>query len=166
MSERCQSNNCRASARRAMNHMNTSPSRQGRSGDFPMNEGCNQGCQNERSIRNEINERIERAERNERSYMNGCGMGCRENSNRGCQELLRRLQILDFSIAETVLYLDVYPCSKEAMAHYRALVAERDALKKSLAEQCGMPITAMDNASAHSWDWIKNPWPWELEANE
>ena len=82
-----------------------------------------------------------------------------------CPRLLGRLRALDFSLAETILYLDAYPESKRALAHYHKLLSERDQIKESLAQSC-RPVTAYENLSQDSWDWIKGPWPWENAANE
>ena len=83
-----------------------------------------------------------------------------------CHALKRQLQAIDFSIVETVLYLDAYPHCKKALAHYHTLVHERAELVRKLSEECRMPITHCENASMDSWDWINTPWPWELDAND
>ena len=82
----------------------------------------------------------------------------------GNRDLLRRLQALDFSIYDTVLYLDAYPDSADALAYYNKLLAERDTLIKALAASHNAPITAFDNAG-NRWDWVGGPWPWEASAN-
>ena len=75
---------------------------------------------------------------------------------------MRQLQQLDFSIQETVLYLDAYPECCEALAYYRELVQKREALAKKYEESCG-PLIAMGNGESREWNWIKTPWPWHLE---
>ena len=90
-----------------------------------------------------------------------CGGACAPNGNR---ELLHRLQALDFSIYDTVLYLDAYPDSADALAYYKKLLAERDSLLKTLSASHHSPITAFDNVG-DEWDWVKSPWPWEASAN-
>ncbi|MBR2722109.1 MAG: spore coat protein CotJB [Clostridia bacterium] len=82
-----------------------------------------------------------------------------------CRDSLALLRALDFSIQETVLYLDAYPDCQEALAYYHKLVCERDALMSSYQEQCG-PLSIYGNRSKTSWDWVNGPWPWEIEANE
>ncbi len=94
----------------------------------------------------------------------GCQGGC-SSANGACKTLLHRLQALDFSIVDTVLYLDAYPNSAEALGYYRKLIDERDGLIRQLAETCHMPMTHTDNGSADAWHWISGPWPWEAEAN-
>ncbi len=93
---------------------------------------------------------------------------CNNNNmqnNSSCQDLLYRLQTLDFSIYDTVLYLDAYPNCAEALDYYQKLVSERQSLLNKLATNCHTPITCFDNAADH-WDWTVGPWPWQLEANE
>ena len=80
------------------------------------------------------------------------------------RSLQKRLQELDFSIVDTVLYLDAYPHCHKALEYYHKLVAERDALLEEMAKQ-GTPVTNFENASRKSWDWTNGPWPWELDAN-
>ncbi len=106
----------------------------------------------------------------------GCGscasdrrgsLPCNNNtqSNSSCQNLLYRLQALDFSIYDTVLYLDAYPNCAEAMDYYRKLMGERQSLLDMLAKNHHTPITCFDN-TGDRWDWVGGPWPWQLEANE
>ena len=78
--------------------------------------------------------------------------------------LLRRLQAVDFSIADTALYLDAYPHSREAKEYYRKLIAERDSIRRELTKQ-GMPMTYFDVELGDGWNWIDGPWPWENRAN-
>lgn len=76
-----------------------------------------------------------------------------------CCALMHRLQQLDFSIQETILYLDAYPDCCEAKSYYRQLVCEREKVAKEYECQCG-PLTAMGNGEASEWCWGKAPWPW------
>ena len=81
-----------------------------------------------------------------------------------CAGLKKRLQVLDFAIVETVLYLDAYPKCKKALEYYHTLLAERRVLAQSMQAQCG-PTTAWENESKTEWNWISGPWPWEPDAN-
>ena len=81
-----------------------------------------------------------------------------------CKSLLRELQLLDFSIYDTVLYLDAYPDSKEALEYYKTLLQERRSLAEQYEENCG-PLTNCGVRNSAVWDWTKLPWPWELGAN-
>ncbi len=95
-------------------------------------------------------------------------MACKNqqmSAGANCRSLKKRMQAVDFAIVETVLYLDAYPESREAMAYYQKLIAEREMLADSIHTQCG-PTTARDNKDPGEWDWIKGPWPWQAEAND
>lgn len=79
------------------------------------------------------------------------------------KQLIRRLQAVDFSLYDTILYLDAYPECKKAMARYQHLLRERETIVTQLSE-INIPISNMRNNS-DSWNWIDSPWPWELDAN-
>ena len=42
-----------------------------------------------------------------------------------CRTVMNRLRAVDFALTETVLYLDAYPESAEAMKFYHKVVNER-----------------------------------------
>ena len=82
-----------------------------------------------------------------------------------CKKLKEQLQIIDFSIIDTVLYLNAYPDCKEALKYYHKLKGERKMIMDTLAESCNTPVTNFDNYSEDRWTWIDSPWPWEIAAN-
>lgn len=94
---------------------------------------------------------------------NGVGNGCSLNTD--CKGLLRKLQMIDFAIVDTVLYLDAYPECSKALSHYNKLICEREGVRKALSEKCKHPMSSFENASNDTWDWIGSPWPWEASAN-
>ncbi len=89
---------------------------------------------------------------------------CNCNNAKNCQAAMADLRALDFAIQETVLYLDAYPECGEALEYYHALLEQRKAVSDAYEKSCG-PLTAWGNRSRTSWDWVKAPWPWELDAN-
>ena len=89
----------------------------------------------------------------------GCNMGD------DCKALMRRLQKVEFSLVDTVIYLDAYPECKKALDYYHKLLSERDALRQALSSKCKRPMSPFENGSDTEWDWIKSPWPWESSAN-
>ena len=101
----------------------------------------------------------------------GCHLGNGESHNgscvidKDCKAMIRRLQVIDFAIVDTVLYLDAYPDCKKALNYYNKLICERDGLRSALSEKCKRPMSAFENKGADSWDWISSPWPWEASAN-
>ena len=92
----------------------------------------------------------------------GCGCGCGEVSA-SCQKLMEQIRAVDFALYEVILYLDVYPHSCDALETYHKLKAQREALRKEYENTCG-PLTAFENQSGASWDWISSPFPWEYGA--
>ncbi len=105
-----------------------------------------------------------------------CKCGCKENRSRAdmsfgngtnkneCKGLLEKLCEIEFSLIDTVLYLDAYPHSGEALAYYKKLKAEREELIRTLSMSYGKPMTMFDNCG-DTWSWTEGPWPWEACAN-
>ena len=75
---------------------------------------------------------------------------------------MNQLQQLDFSIQETVLYLDAYPSCAAALAYYHQLIAERARVAAEYEQTCG-PISPYGNGSRSEWVWGNNPWPWQVD---
>jgi len=89
---------------------------------------------------------------------NGCGCG-QDN----CKRLMEEIQRVDFALYETVLYLDVYPNSCEALDAYHRLKCQSEALHAQYEESCG-PLTAFGNQSKTAWSWMDQPLPWAYDA--
>ena len=81
-----------------------------------------------------------------------------------CKRLMSQIRAVDFALYETVLYLDVYPNSCDALETYHKLKAQSKALHKEYEAVCA-PLTAFGNESTASWDWMSNPFPWEYDAD-
>ena len=92
------------------------------------------------------------------------GCDCGKANGVDVRKLTRELQLIDFSMIETILYLDAYPCSAEALDYYHKLLAEKNKIEALLSEN-GYPMVAQNNTSTKEWAWVKGPWPWELDAN-
>ena len=96
--------------------------------------------------------------------------GCRRPScgceggqvSASCKRLMEQIRAVDFALYETVLYLDVYPHSCDALENYRKLRAQSEALRAEYEATCG-PLTAFGNRG-DTWDWMRNPFPWEYDA--
>lgn len=86
--------------------------------------------------------------------------------NTGCKKtdgMLNKLQMIDFSLNDLVLYLDAYPHCTKAKAKYNELIKERAALL-ALLDEAGLPINNM-SVTSDGWNWTNGPWPWEYSAN-
>lgn len=79
-----------------------------------------------------------------------------------CDALMKKIYAVDFAIQETVLYLNAYPDSCEALNYYNELVCQRKGLVENYEKNCG-PLTMYGNMSNSHWDWIKGPWPWQYK---
>ena len=89
--------------------------------------------------------------------------GCEGNSvSVNCRKLMEQIRAVDFALYETVLYLDVYPHSCDALETYRKLRAQSEALRAEYEAACG-PLTAFGNRG-NTWDWMSKPFPWEYDA--
>ena len=77
--------------------------------------------------------------------------------------MLRKLQKVDFSLIDLILYLDTNPQCERSKQMYRSLKEQREALMEQLSVK-GMPVTAQSVAGCHD-EWIRGPWPWEYAAN-
>ena len=86
-------------------------------------------------------------------------------NNGACKQSMQALQAIDFSMVDTILYLDAYPDSQEALSHYHKLHAEREKLLADMAAAGCPPVSAMDSHSRTAWNWVDGPWPWEPDAN-
>lgn len=91
--------------------------------------------------------------------MNGC------SDDKDYKKILRRLRQIDFAMIDIGLYLDAYPCCKEALSYYHKLKSEREELVAILEGKYNMPVTANGNESDCNWNWTDAPWPWEFSAN-
>ena len=87
-----------------------------------------------------------------------------ENNVTQRKNLLNILRAIDFAIYDTVLYLDAYPDSREALCYYNNLIEDRAIVRTEYQKKFG-PLTAFENQCATEWQWVNDPWPWEADAN-
>ena len=107
-----------------------------------------------------------------------CGQSCasplpaRERSACGCEgagaslhgrKLMEQIRAVDFALYETVLYLDAYPHSCDALETYRKLCAQSEALHAEYEATNG-PLTVFGD-KGNSWNWMSKPFPWEYDAD-
>ena len=76
------------------------------------------------------------------------------------QVLLNRVQVCDFVLLETALFLDSHPDDQQALAHYRKHLEMRKAAAAAYVEQFG-PLCQADLGDGARWDWVDGPWPWQ-----
>ncbi len=79
------------------------------------------------------------------------------------ERLLRRVRAADFAVIDAGLYLNTHPECPDGLEYFRRARSERDSAARAYEAAVG-PLT-VDSASADGgWDWIAEPWPWEMEA--
>lgn len=76
-------------------------------------------------------------------------------------EVLMEIMALDFTGVELNLYLDTHPCDQEALALHNENTEKLKCLKEIYEKKYG-PLTH-EAMSKNPWQWIENPWPWEIE---
>ena len=72
----------------------------------------------------------------------------------------RQLQTYSFMVYDTLLYLDAYPDSKEALNAYNKYKALEANAMAEYESKYG-PVTLPMNAN--SWEWTNGPWPWQID---
>lgn len=77
------------------------------------------------------------------------------------EKLLRRVSALQFATYELRLFLDTHPDNKEALEMMNSYKKKYEAVKAEYEKEFG-PLTLN---GYNSDEWLKDPWPWENEAN-
>ncbi|QOV20582.1 spore coat protein CotJB [Blautia liquoris] len=86
------------------------------------------------------------------------------NDNRmNQQQLLCTINELSFAIVDVSLYLDTHPDDQDALDYFH----EKSVLRKKAVDRyttmCGpLTIEAADDRASGNWDWVTQPWPWEV----
>lgn len=75
--------------------------------------------------------------------------------------LLEQIQLLDFALQETALFLDSHPDDAKAMQYYQEQRKAKDQAY-SQYEKCYGALSNRSNLS-DQWDYVYGPWPWEGE---
>lgn len=79
-----------------------------------------------------------------------------------CKKLKCRIQVLEFALHETILYLNTHPCDCEALRYYYKIKCSLDKAERIYNRRCG-PLTNKDVNTEYGWEWAQSKWPWEGE---
>ncbi len=79
-------------------------------------------------------------------------------SNNSREKMLRQVQAYDFALYDTILYLDAYPDSREALNAYNKYSKLAKRARDEYEARFG-PITPPQEVN--SWNWTQGPWPWQ-----
>ena len=80
------------------------------------------------------------------------------------QALRRRLSAAKFAAWELHLFLDTHPTDQAALAYFNKYNKLLEEATEEFEKQFG-PLRVLDyEAPANKWEWVSEPWPWEMEA--
>ena len=77
---------------------------------------------------------------------------------------LHELQALGFALAELGEYLDTHADDCEALELFRSYAALYEKGAAEYEKICG-PLTQRVVSESCDYDWLRDPWPWDLGAN-
>lgn len=80
------------------------------------------------------------------------------------QRLLRQIQMADFALFETALFLDSHKNDREALSYFQRKRELSKKLREEYAEKYG-PLKKGDVTSQTEWTWSDGPWPWEFSSD-
>lgn len=78
-------------------------------------------------------------------------------------EALKRIQQLGFMTDDLRLFLNTHPACQEALCALKRYLSLEKAAKQEF-EKCYGPLTLEGLENSCQYDWVKSPWPWEMEA--
>lgn len=78
------------------------------------------------------------------------------------EEMLRKVQMLGFVVTDVHLFLNTHPSDMAALRFYHKYSALYRQAAAEYEAKFG-PLIAGNGEMENGWDWIENPWPWELE---
>jgi len=76
------------------------------------------------------------------------------------EKLLKRLQVCDFVLNETALFLNTHPDDKAALEYYKKYMEMERESRAEYVKKYG-PVSRTEYDGGPRWNWIDNPWPWE-----
>ena len=75
-------------------------------------------------------------------------------------EALRKVQMYDFALTDTGLFLDTHPNCKEAIEYYNKAQAVREEAWNEYTGKFG-PLSFYEVSDENYWEWNQGPMPWE-----
>ena len=77
--------------------------------------------------------------------------------------MLIKVQEMGFVALELNLYLDTHPCDKDALNDFNCAVEMLRKYKQAYEQEFGPLLSSgMSGYAKETWQWIENPWPWEV----
>lgn len=79
--------------------------------------------------------------------------------------LMRKIRSTDFAMWELHIFLDSHPDDADALALMNKYSIKRAALVAEYEKLYG-PMDMRNVTTGNRWQWINNPWPWELQEED
>ncbi len=77
-------------------------------------------------------------------------------------QMLHYVDMVSFAVIEANLFLDTHPDDEEALAYFRHYSKLRNKALKEYAEAYGpLTIDTANMNNCETWEWVKDPWPWQ-----
>lgn len=74
--------------------------------------------------------------------------------------MLFKIMEMEFAVNDLNLYLDLHPEDSEIYEKFKEYTTTCIRLKDEYAKKYG-PLTLSETVENNSYEWMKNPWPWE-----
>lgn len=74
--------------------------------------------------------------------------------------LLKRVQMCDFVLSDTALFLDSHPEDPMALEYYKKYLQMRREAADAFTQKYG-PLTHHEYDGGPRWNWVDGPWPWQ-----
>lgn len=75
-------------------------------------------------------------------------------------KLLYKIQMYGFAIKDIILYLDIHNNDNDMLKVFHKYQKLYKQTKEQYEKTYG-PLCSIDEDNDTSWDWVKNPWPWD-----
>lgn len=78
-------------------------------------------------------------------------------------ELRRQISAVAFTLFDLRLFLDTQPNDQTAIQLFNKNLAKHTALVADYERRFG-PYSTFNDTTGNTWQWVKDPWPWEYTA--
>ena len=77
------------------------------------------------------------------------------------QKALQDVRQHQFALIDAGMYLDSHPEDEMALQYFRMMRKKKQQAEELYQKHFG-PLTLFDAGTDKRWDWIDEPWPWEV----
>lgn len=77
------------------------------------------------------------------------------------QKALQDIRQYKFAVIDAGMYLDGHPEDETALQYFRMMVKKQQQAEEMYQKHFG-PLRVSDAGTGKRWDWIDEPWPWEV----